>query len=255
VSDGGTGPEPPTQVRVLGVPVQGYPDPAPEALRGTPRRITMVGEDVLHRRCGEVTELGTPELSALIDDMFASMYAAEGVGLAANQIGVGLRVFVYDCPDDAGVRHVGHIVNPVLDPPDGDGPSGPSHTGADPRAVLGPSGPSHTGADPRAVLGPGIDDGGEGCLSVPGPIRDVPRPAWARVRGVDRDGRPLVLEGSGYFARCLAHETDHLDGHLYIERLSRRERAATLAEMETMIEDVMAQRAVRTAELAALAGQ
>lgn len=238
MSDGGTGPEPPTQVKVLGVLVQGYPDPAPEALRGTPRRITMVGEDVLHRRCGEVTELGTPELSALIDDMFASMYAAEGVGLAANQIGVGLRVFVYDCPDDAGVRHVGHIVNPVLDPPGGDGASGPSHTGA----------------DPRAVLGPGIDDGGEGCLSVPGPIRDVPRPAWARVSGVDRDGRPLVLEGSGYFARCLAHETDHLDGHLYIERLSRRERAATLAEMETMIEDVMAQRAVRTAELAALAG-
>jgi peptide deformylase len=239
VSDGGTGPEPPAQVMVLGVPVQGYPCPAPEALRGTPRRITVVGEDVLHRRCAEVTELGTPELSALIDDMFASMYAAEGVGLAANQIGVGLRVFVYDCPDDAGVRHVGHIVNPVLGPPGEDGASGPSHTGA----------------DPRAVLGPGIDDGGEGCLSVPGPIRDVPRPTWARVSGVDRDGRPLVLEGSGYFARCLAHETDHLDGHLYIERLSRRERAATLAEMETMIEDVMAQRAVRTAELAALAGQ
>ena len=54
----------------------------------------MVGEDVLHRPCAEVTELGTPELAALIDDMFASMYAAEGVGLAANQIGVGLRVFV-----------------------------------------------------------------------------------------------------------------------------------------------------------------
>ena len=107
-------------VFVQGRPVDSYPPLAPDARRGRVRRITEVGEQVLHKPCRDVTEFG-PDLAALIDDMFLTMYIAEGAGLAANQVGVGLRLFVYDCPDDDGARHVGHIVNPVLDTP---GPAG-----------------------------------------------------------------------------------------------------------------------------------
>lgn len=64
---------------------------------------------MLSRPCREVTEFGTPELSVLIDDMFVTMYVADGAGLAANQVGVDLRLFVYDCPDDYGIRHVGEL--------------------------------------------------------------------------------------------------------------------------------------------------
>lgn len=79
--------------------------------RGTARPITVVGNPVLHHECKDVTEFGD-ELAQLIDDMFASQKAAEGVGLAANQIGVDAKVFVYDCPDDDGARHTGVVVNP-----------------------------------------------------------------------------------------------------------------------------------------------
>jgi peptide deformylase len=217
----------PARPRTVAVSLQGelvdaYPELAPEALRGTPRRVTVVGEDVLRRRCGPVTEFGTPELSALVDDLFATMYVAEGVGLAANQIAVGLRVFIYDCPDDAGVRHVGHVVNPVLD---------------------------KLGRDERRLA-----TDGEGCLSVPGPVKDVARPGRARVRGVDLHGRPVVVEGGGYFARCLQHEVDHLDGRLYVDQLSRRERKDVLAQMEEMRDEVAARRAARAAELGLPAG-
>jgi peptide deformylase len=220
VDDGEAGP-----VLVMGVRQDDFPRYAPEGLRGSPRRVTVVGEDVLHRPCAPVEHFGTPELAALIDDMFASMYAADGVGLAANQIGIGLRLFVYDCPDGADGadgRHVGHLVNPVLE------------------------------AAPAA--GPPQEDG-EGCLSVPGPVRDLGRPTWARASGFDQHGRPVTIEGGGYFARCLAHETDHLDGRLYIDLLDEAERAAVLAEMATMVDEVMAQRAARAAELASLAGR
>lgn len=186
-------------VFVQGRPTASYPPFAPEAGRGAVRRVTEVGEEVLHRPCRDVTEFG-PDLAALIDDMFRTMYVAEGAGLAANQVGVDLRLFVYDCPDDEGVRHVGHLVNPVLD-------------ALDPAA--------------RRLL-----DEGEGCLSVPGAVMAVPRPDRAVVRGLDKDGVPLLVEGTGYFARCLAHETDHVNGHVYLDRLSGRERKAALRQSE-----------------------
>ncbi|WP_436801071.1 peptide deformylase [Streptomyces coeruleorubidus] len=89
-----------------------YPERAPEASRGEVRRIMVVGEDILHQPCKPASaEFGTAELSQLIDDMFV----AEGVGLAADQVDVDLRLFVYDCPDGDGVRHVGHILNPVVE--------------------------------------------------------------------------------------------------------------------------------------------
>jgi peptide deformylase len=166
--------------------------------RGTVRPITVVGNPVLHRGCREVIEFDDG-LAALIDDMFASQRAAEGVGLAANQIGIDLRVFVYDCLDDDGIRHVGVVCNPVID---------------------------ELPAERRA-----LDDSNEGCLSVPTAYASLPRPDYAVCRGQDAQGRPVAVEGTGYFARCLQHETDHLNGYLYIDRLSKRDRKKALQQM------------------------
>jgi peptide deformylase len=166
--------------------------------RGTVRPITVVGNPVLRQECRDVTDFG-PGLTALIDDMFASQRAAEGVGLAANQIGVDLKVFVYDCPDDDGVRHVGAVCNPVLE---------------------------ELPADLRV-----LDDNNEGCLSVPTAYMELPRPDYAVVRGQDAQGKPVRVRGTGYFARCLQHETDHLYGQLYIDRLSKRDRKKALKMM------------------------
>ncbi|WP_436740229.1 peptide deformylase [Streptomyces sp. BBFR102] len=202
-----------------GEPVTYWPRATPEAERGAVRGITVVGEEVLHRPCREVAEtaFGTPELAALVDDMAATNHAAEGAGLAANQVGVDLRLFVWDITDEWGVRHVGHIANPVLD----DVPA----------------------EDRRLVEEP------EGCLSVPGPYRVVPRLDRAVVRGRDQDGRPLVIEGRGYFARCLQHETDHLRGHLYLDRLARKERKSALQEMRDSRDQVFARRAAAARRL------
>ncbi|NBM15368.1 peptide deformylase [Streptomyces sp. GC420] len=166
--------------------------------RGTVRPITVVGNPVLHRECQDVTEFDD-KLAALVDDMFASQRAAEGVGLAANQIGVDLKVFVYDCPDDEGRRHVGVVCNPVLE----DLPAEARH----------------------------LDDSNEGCLSVPTAYASLARPDYAVVRGRDAAGNPIKVRGTGYFARCLQHETDHLYGRLYIDRLSKRERKDALRQM------------------------
>lgn len=118
---------------------------------------------------------------------------------------------MWDITDEWGVRHVGHIANPVLD--------------------------EVPASDRRLVEEP------EGCLSVPGPCRPVPRLDRAVVRGRDKDGNPLVIEGRGYFARCLQHEIDHLSGQLYRNRLSKRERQSTLREMWDTQDKVFARRA------------
>ncbi|MBL1117491.1 peptide deformylase [Streptomyces sp. 110] len=166
--------------------------------RGTARPITVHGNPVLHKECRDVTVFDG-ELARLVDDMFASQRAAEGVGLAANQIGVDLKVFVYDCMDDEGVRHVGVVCNPVLE---------------------------ELPADRRV-----LDDSNEGCLSVPTAYAELARPDYAVVRGQDLDGEPIAVRGTGYFARCLQHETDHLYGYLYIDRLSKRDRKDVLKQM------------------------
>ncbi|MEU7581784.1 peptide deformylase [Streptomyces sp. NPDC041068] len=205
------------RVRLQGHPVETYPALPPEAERGAVRRITVVGEEVLSRPCREVTGFGTPELSALIDDMFLTMHVADGAGLAANQVGVDLRLFVYDCPDDQGVRHVGHIINPVLELPE---------------------------PGSRRLV-----DEFEGCLSVPGATMEVPRTDRAVVRGFDKDGNALLIEGAGYFARCLQHESDHLIGHTYLDRLSKRDRKDALRQMDNRQDDVFAQRETKAAAL------
>jgi len=158
--------------------------------------IVIAGEPVLHQPTREITEFDE-KLRTLIDDMFETMYAAEGVGLAANQIGLDLRVFVYDCPDDEGVRHKGVVVNPKLE----------------------------TSEIPETMPDP--DDDWEGCLSAPGESYPTGRAKWAKVTGSDIEGNPIEVEGTGYFARCLQHETDHLDGYIYLDRLvGRHARAA-----------------------------
>ena len=207
------------RVRVQGEPVDSYPALPPEAQRGSVLRITEVGEEILQRRCLEVTdaEFGSPELSRLVDDMFRTMHVAEGAGLAANQVDVDLRLFVFDCLDEDGVRHVGHIANPVLDQP-----------------------------DPAARH---LIDDAEGCLSVPGADMVLPRTERTTARGSDKDGNPLVIEGRGYFARCLQHETDHLEGRLYLDRLSKRDRKDVLRQTAERRESVFARRTGRAAEL------
>ncbi|SDJ52750.1 peptide deformylase [Frankineae bacterium MT45] len=165
-------------------------------MSGTARKVRVVGDPVLHAATRPVTEFDA-ELSDLIDDMFASMYEAEGVGLAATQIGVDRAVFVYDCTDAERKQHVGHVVNPVV----------------------------------VATAGP-FDDGEEGCLSVPGPFEELPRPSKVTVRGVDKTGAPVEVTGTGFFARCLIHETEHLSGILYIDHLPRNRRRRVLRDME-----------------------
>ncbi len=204
-----TTPSPPTdrRPRLLGHPVDHLPERLPEARRGSRRRITVVGEAVLALPCREVTELGTKDLHALIDDMFATNEIANGVGLAANQIGVDLRIFVYDCPDAYGIRHVGHIVNP--------------------RVV--------------STSGTELIEEHEGCLSVPGASAALERPRVAVVEGVDQRGNPLRIEGVGLFARCLLHETDHLDGKLYLDHLSARDRRRAMRDMEAVKDETWAE--------------
>jgi peptide deformylase len=155
------------------------------------RPIRIVGDPVLHTPTRPVTEFGST-LYPLLDDMFDTMAAAQGVGLAANQIGVDLRVFIYDCPDGEGVRRRGVVVNPVLE----------------------------SGERPETMPDP--DDDWEGCLSVPGESFPTARASWAQVTGFDAAGAPLTVKGTGFLARCLQHETDHLDGILYLNRLVGR---------------------------------
>lgn len=159
--------------------------------------ITLYGDPVLAQPCAPVTDFG-PELEQLVADMFATMVAAHGVGLAANQIGVALQVFVVDCTDGDDRRVRAHVVNPVL--------------------------LAHTGERY-------LDDDEEGCLSIPGPHASVARPDHAVVEGVDVRGEPVRVEADGgVLARALQHECDHLEGRVYIERIPRRERTRVLAE-------------------------
>ncbi|MFF1282653.1 peptide deformylase [Streptomyces sp. NPDC058299] len=153
-------------------------------VHGRVRPLTLLGDAALREPCRDVTDFGAG-LAALVEDLFATMYAARGVGLAANQIGVGLRVFVYDCPDDEDVRHLGHVVNPRL-----------------------------VEADGVVVRGP------EGCLSLPGLEAGTERYDHAVVEGFTVTGEPVTVHGTGFFARCLQHECDHLDGRVYADHLT-----------------------------------
>lgn len=171
---------------------------------GTPRPITRWGEPVMHRELADVVAFDG-ELAALVADMVATMRAADGVGLAANQVGVDLKVFVFDCPDDSGTMHHGVVCNPVLELPEGRDRN--------------------------------LDEGDEGCLSLPGAFQPCARPDFAKVTGVDHTGSAVVHQGDGLLARCLQHETDHVFGRVFGDRLGKRARRKLYKEAEAQAGD------------------
>jgi peptide deformylase len=175
---------------------------------GTVRSVVRWGTDVMHREAQPVTAYDD-SLRTLVADMVATMYAANGVGLAACQVGVDLAVFVFDCPDEAGTLHRGVVCNPVLTVPE--------------------------------VGRRQLDDSDEGCLSYPGAFVECARPDWARVTGQGLDGEPVSYEGDGLLARCLQHETDHTHGTVFGDRLNNRARKKLRKEMESAAKDYPAE--------------
>ena len=163
--------------------------------------ITRWGTPVMHAPTRPVTDFDD-ELSTLVRDMFATMEAAQGVGLAATQVGVGLALFVYDCPDADNHSHVGVVCNPVVELPEG--------------------------RDRK------LESADEGCLSLPGGYAPLARTSLAICRGQDVDGNPVEVHGTGLLARCLQHETDHLNGTVFGDRLSSRVRKSLYAAHEEL---------------------
>lgn len=153
------------------------------------RPICITGNPVLHNRAQEVVDFDDA-LKILVRDMFDTMDKAPGVGLAATQVGVGLRVFVYDYDDDEGNPRRGVVINPSLE-------IGEIEQGE---------------ADWDTEL--------EGCLSVPGERFPIKRAEWAKLTGVDLQQNPVSIEATGWFARIFQHEYDHLDGTLYVDKLA-----------------------------------
>lgn len=156
---------------------------------GTARPMTRWGTPVMHRPQQRVTAFDDA-LRSLAADMVATMYAADGVGLAACQIGEDVAMFVFDCPDADDHRVLGVVCNPTVILPEG--------------------------ADRQ------LDDSAEGCLSFPGAFVDCARPDHAVVEGVGLDGRPVRFEGDGLLAKCLQHETDHTLGTVFGDRISAK---------------------------------
>ncbi|WP_321002393.1 peptide deformylase [Eisenbergiella porci] len=142
------------------------------------RNIRIMGDPILEKVCKEVKEV-TPRTQELIDDMLETMYDANGVGLAAPQVGILKRIVVIDV------------------------------TGEDPIVLI----------NPRILETSGEQTGGEGCLSLPGKSGTVTRPNYVKVRAYDRNMKPFEVEGTELLARAFCHEIDHLDGHMYVEKV------------------------------------
>ena len=142
------------------------------------RNIRIMGDPILEKVCKEVKEV-TTRIKELIEDMLETMYDANGVGLAAPQVGVLKRIVVIDV------------------------------TGEDPIVLI----------NPRILETSGEQTGGEGCLSLPGKSGTVTRPNYVKVKAYDRDMKPFEIEGTELLARAFCHEIDHLDGHMYVEKV------------------------------------
>lgn len=141
------------------------------------RKIREMGDPVLTKQCKEVTEI-TPRIQDLIDDMYETLYEAEGVGLAAPQVGILKKIVVIDV------------------------------TGEDPILLI----------NPKIIETSGEQEGYEGCLSVPGKSGKVTRPNYVKVLACDENMNTFELEGTELLARAICHELDHLEGHLYVEK-------------------------------------
>ncbi|MGN0513182.1 MAG: peptide deformylase [Lachnospiraceae bacterium] len=140
------------------------------------RNIRELGDDVLRKTSKEIKEI-TPKVTELIDDMFETMYAADGVGLAAPQVGILRRLVVIDIGDD----------NPLVM------------------------------INPEIVEVRGSQTGYEGCLSVPGKTGKVTRPDYVKAKAYDENMKMYIVEGEGLLARAICHELDHLDGKMYVD--------------------------------------
>ena len=151
--------------------------------------IRLFGDPVLTTPAVEVTTFDK-ELRTLVADLTETMHDAPGAGLAAPQIGVGLRVFVWDIDEFDG-----HLINPTLD------------------------------------LSDEMQDGEEGCLSFPGLSYDTPRAFWAVAKGFNMHGEPVTIDGTELLARVLQHETDHLNGIVFIDRLEKKDRKSAMKEI------------------------
>ena len=143
------------------------------------RNIREIGDEVLTKRCKEVTAM-TERTRELIEDMLETMYESNGVGLAAPQVGILKRIVVIDV------------------------------TGEDPMVLI----------NPKIVETSGEQTGQEGCLSVPGKSGEVTRPNYVKAVALDINMQPIEIEGTELLARAICHELDHLDGHLYVEKVS-----------------------------------
>lgn len=150
--------------------------------------IRIMGDPVLHSPAAEVDDI-TDEIRTLVADMFETMDAAPGVGLAAPQVGVPLRIYTYTYQDDDGEPWRGVVINPVL------------------------------WMSPPVPGDPDEDEESEGCLSFPGERFPLRRGDRVLVTGVDLDRKPVLIEVDGWRARIMQHEFDHLDGILYVDRL------------------------------------
>lgn len=155
------------------------------------RNIREYGDEVLTKKCKEVTEM-TPRTRELIEDMLETMYEANGVGLAAPQVGILKRVVVIDV------------------------------TGEDPYIMI----------NPRIVESSGEQTGSEGCLSLPGKSGVVTRPNYVKAVALDVNMKPYEVEGTELLARAICHELDHLDGHMYVEKVEGELQDVTIDGME-----------------------
>ena len=151
--------------------------------------IRLFGDPVLVSPASLVVDFDK-ELRQLVEDLTQTMQAAPGAGLAAPQIGVPLRVFVWDIDDE-----IGHLINPSLD------------------------------------LSDELQEGEEGCLSFPDLVYETPRAFRAVAKGFNMHGEPIVVEGTELLARCLQHETDHLNGVLFIDRMKSEQRKIAMKEI------------------------
>ena len=155
------------------------------------REIRVIGDPILRTPCEPVGEIDE-HIKQLVEDLLETVDADGRAGLAANQIGVGLRAFSWNIDGD-----VDYILNPRL----------------------------------VEVSKDEYQDGDEGCLSVPGLFFPCQRTWYARAEGIDLDGKPKVVEGEELMGRCIQHECDHLDGHLYLDRLDRLTRRKAFKEI------------------------
>jgi peptide deformylase len=166
------------------------------------RSLRFYGDPVLRLKSAPVTELGTDELREIEADMYETCTAEEGAGLAAAQIGLSIRMFVIDCPEDP------------------DDPESPVHR--------------FTALNPEVIATEGQVASEEGCLSIPGLRETVKRHARVTLAAVDVEGNPFQVEAGGFVSRAIQHEMDHLDGVLFIDRLSSLKRQLLKRQLDAI---------------------